>query len=115
MILRGLKRLAMLVGSLAAVTVVVSLVVAAVTGTSVARSVSVGLMFVGAFALVAGAAVGFRGPVRPTHRPDGSFEGLTFAPASDRIETINASHIFVAVGVLFVVVGVAIAPNVSLF
>jgi hypothetical protein len=107
-------RLAVLVGSLAAVTVVASLIVAVATGTSVVRAVSLGLMFVGAFAFVAGAAVGFRGPVRPTHRADGSFDGLTFAPPSDRIETLNASHILVGVGVLFVLVGVAIAPNVRL-
>jgi hypothetical protein len=112
---RGLTRLAVLVGSLAVATVVAALVVAALTGASVARSISVGLMFVGAFAFVAGAAVGFRGPVRPTHRPDGSFEGITFASPSDRIETLNVSHILVAVGVLFVLVGVVVAPNVRLF
>jgi hypothetical protein len=110
----GLRRLLVILGSLGALTVVASSIVAVVSATSLARSVSVGLMFMGAFLFVGGAAVGLRGPVRHTRRVDGSVDGMTFASPVERIETIGVSYVLVAVGILFVLVGVVIAPNVRL-
>ena len=115
MIKRGLKRLACIVGALAAAATIPSLIAGAATDTSAARSVSLGFMFVGALVFVGGAAVGLRGPVKPVHRPDGSFERLTMASPDDRIESINVSHLLVVIGIVFVVLGVVIAPNASLF
>ncbi len=100
---------------LLAVAVVPAAVVSAANGTSLARSVSIGLMLTGASVFVAGAAVGLRGPVRHTHRPDGTVDGATFASPVDRIESINVSHVLVGLGVVFVLVGVVVAPNVRLF
>jgi len=102
-------------GSLLAVAVVPASIVGAVTGTSLARAVSLGLIMTGAFLFVAGAAVGLRGPVRHTHRPDGAVSGFTFASPVDRVESINVSHLLVILGVVFAFIGVVVAPNVRLF
>ena len=114
MIVAGLKRLALLTCSLGITTVVISLVIGLVTGTSLSRSVSLGLMFLGAFMFVAGAAVGLRGPARAARRPDGAFERITLASPPERVETINVSYVLVSVGVLFVLIGVVLDPYAHL-
>jgi len=114
MIKAGLRRLALLVGALSALAVVPSALVAAITGTGLARSVSLGFMFVGAFAFVAGAAVGLRGPARPTRRPDGTWEGVRLASPDERVETLNVSHVLVVIGLALVVIGLALAPGVRI-
>jgi hypothetical protein len=114
MIVQGLRRLSLITGSLVAVAVVPAAMVAALTSMSLARAVSLGLMLMGSFLFVAGAAVGLRGPARHTHRPDGGVDGFTFASTSERIESINVSHLLVGIGIVLALVGVVIAPNVRL-
>lgn len=114
MIAQGLRRLLVITGLLVAVAVVPAAMVAAVTSASLARAVSLGLMLTGSFLFVAGAAVGLRGPARHTHRPDGGVTGFTFDSTSERIESINVSHLLVGLGVVLTLVGVVVAPNVRL-
>jgi hypothetical protein len=113
-IVAGLKRLALVTCSLGSATVAVSLVIGLVTGTALSRAASLGLMFLGAFMFVAGAAVGLRGPVRVTRRPDGTFEKVTLASPAERVETINVSHLLVGVGLFFVLIGVILDPYAHL-
>ena len=114
MIARGLKRLATLFLALAAVTAAVSLVIGLFTGTPTLRALSLGFMLVGSFVFVLGGAIGLRGPTRRAHRPDGSVAGVTVDSPGDRIESINASYVLLAIGIGLVLLGVVLDPNARL-
>jgi len=113
-IVAGLRRLAAVVGSLGLVVVTLSVVVGLLTGTALSRAVSLGLIFLGSFMFVAGAAVGLRGPARPNRRPDGVFERWALESPAQRVEAINVSYLLVAVGLFFVLVGVVLDPRAQL-
>lgn len=114
MIVVGLKRLAFITGSLGTATVVISLAIGLLTSTAASRAVSLGLIFLGAFMFVAGAAVGLRGPARPNRRPDGAFEQWSLDAPAERIESVNASYILVGLGLFFVLIGVVVDPHARL-
>ena len=116
MVLAALRRLALLVLLGSAVTAVGSLLLGLLFGASVLRSLTVGFYLAGFFA-------GNRGPARVRSEAPGpatfpftiSGRRLRWATASEQHETINNSAIFVSLGLIFVLIGLFIDPQHSLF
>jgi len=101
-------------GTIVLVTTLPSLGIAAIADVPPVRVLSLGYIFVGSFFMIAGVAVGLRGPVRPGRRADGSVEGVRVAPPGERVETISASAPLVGVGFALVALGVALDPHTRL-
>jgi len=115
MLLAALRRL---VGLLALATVVAgagSLALGALAGVSLTRSLSLGFYAVGSFLLLAGFFVGNRGPVRMrsesagTVFPLGQFANrrLGWATRDEQHETMGYSAVFIVLGFLLVLFGLA--------
>ena len=107
----GLRRLALLLAAIVAGTAVASLAAGAITGAPLARALSVGFYAIGSFALVGSFFIGNRGPARgrgsaattlPGHRK------LRWARPEEQAEAITTSALFVTVGLVLVVIGLAI-------
>jgi hypothetical protein len=110
--LAALRRLVGLFLLASAVTVVGALVFGIALGADAARSLSVGFYLMGSFLLVAGFFVGNRGPVRLRRGEQGAymFFGSRFvrwASPAEREENINLSAIFVVLGFVLILAGVA--------
>jgi hypothetical protein len=125
--LAALRRFLLLSVGITAGTAVCALAIGALAGTSVDRSLYLGFYWVGALALVIGIFVGSRGPVRVKSDEPGSsmfplpffgFGGkrmLRWATRSEQDETINNSAVFVAVGLVLLLVGFIVDTRYTLF
>jgi hypothetical protein len=96
-------RLARLAIVTAAGTAIVSLVIGLLSGGSVSRSLSFGFYLVGCGALVVGFALAVRGPVRLGKHERGGYRIVT---RDEREDAIADSALFVALGIVLLVVGV---------
>lgn len=117
MLLAGLRRLALLTAAVTAGTAVVSVVVGLIAGASLTRSLSLGFYGVGCFTLVAGFFVGNRGPTRTRGSEAGWLPGrrrLRWARREEQEDTLANSALFIVVGLVLVVVGLAVDPRVRL-
>lgn len=121
--LAALRRLVVLVALASAVTTVGSILLGALIGASIDRSVALGFYGLGCFLMVAGFFVGNRGPARvksesaePSMLPFAGLGGrrLRWATLEEQNETINNSAVFVALGLILVLIGVAIDSRQSL-
>jgi hypothetical protein len=119
----ALRRFAGLLLILAAVTVACSLALGLAVGSGVARSLSVGFYLMGSFLLVSGFFVGNRGPVRP-HGDDPGIpifgplmrhRMLRWATPEEREESLSLSVVFVALGVVLILVGVVADTRYNLY
>jgi hypothetical protein len=104
-------------GALLGGTAVVSLVLGALMGASVARSLSLGFYIAGTGLLIGSFVVGSRGPLRPDWGPEGRQSG-TFIPrgirrASDdeRTDSRKTSVVLFALGIVLVLIGTAVDPT----
>jgi hypothetical protein len=125
-LLAAARRFALLLSATAAATSALSLVVGLLLGSTVSRSVSVGLYLVGCFLLVAGFFVGNRGPARLRGAEDegGAVGGmfgvgigrrrLRWATVEEREEAISNSAIFVVLGLALILLGVLADTRVKL-
>jgi hypothetical protein len=114
----GLRRFALLLAGLAAITVVFTLLFVALGGGDVDRAVSIGFNLVGIFFLLAGFFVGNRGPVRLKGQASAPFFGerrMRWATPAEREEAISDSAIFIAVGLAMIIIGVAVDSRYQLF
>jgi hypothetical protein len=114
----GLRRFALILAGLGAVTGAFTLLFAALSGGDVDRTVSIGFDLVGVFFLVAGFFVGNRGPVRLKGQASVPLFGerrMRWATPDEREEAISDSAIFVAVGIAMIIIGVAIDSRYRLF
>lgn len=104
----------------------VSLLFGALAGAAVDRAISLGFYLVGSFLLVGGFFVGNRGPVR-LKKDDGTGAGIPvlglpllggrnvrWATKEEREEAISMSAVFVALGLVLILIGVAADSRVSL-
>jgi hypothetical protein len=122
-LLAALRRLAALIVLGSAATAVISLPVGLLLGSSPLRSMTVGFYLAGCFLMVIGFFAGNRGPARVKSEAPGpallpfTFSGrrLRWATQGEQHETINNSAIFVALGLILVVIGLLIDPNHTLF
>ena len=80
------------------------------------RLISIGFYLVGSFLLVAGFFVGNRGPVRPKGQGPSLFGArfMRWATPLEREESLNESALYVVVGFLLIVLGVAADSRYSL-
>jgi hypothetical protein len=118
----ALRRFAGLLLVLSVCTVALSLLLGLAFGSSASRSVSVGFYLIGSFLLVSGFFVGNRGPVRP--KGDGGvpvFGPLTrnrvmrWATPDERDESLSISVVFVVLGFVLILIGVAADTRYNLY
>jgi hypothetical protein len=116
----GLRRLLGFAGGTTVVVAAVSLVVGLLLGASARRSISVGLYAIGALFVVVGLFYGVRPPVRTTGGggSPGIFGSLAagggmarWADPEEVRESIGLSAVFVSIGLLLIVIGVAVDPR----
>lgn len=113
----GFRRLALLIAAIVAGTAVASLAIGAISGVPLPRALSVGFYAMGSFALVGGFFVGNRGPARGRGSAANQLPGqrkLRWARPEEQAEAITTSALFVTVGIVLVLIGLAIDPRVQL-
>ena len=116
MLRAALRRFIVLLAGIAGVTATLSLLAALIGGGSVDRALSVGFYLVGSFLLIAGFFVGNRGPVRPkgTGTPLFGARIMRWATPLEREDSLNESALFVALGFVLIVIGVAVDSRTGL-
>ena len=117
MLVAALRRFATLLATITAATAVVSLPLGLLAGASVDRSLSLGFYLVGCVLLIAGFFVGNRGPFRAAGEGGSVFFGprsLRRATPDEREEAVNSSAIYLTIGFLLVVLGVAVDSRLGL-
>jgi hypothetical protein len=124
MVLPALRRLAVAILLCVGVTVAGSLLIGALAGASLDRSLVLGFYLVGCLFMLAGFFLGNRGPARvkseepgPAMTPFGVFgdRRLRWATLGEQDETINSSALLVGLGVVLVVIGVLLDGRHQLF
>ncbi len=118
MLAAALRRLVTLLAAVAVATAALSAGFGLLLGASASRSVSVGLYSVGSVILLAGFFVGNRGPARV--KKDAGFTNivareLRWATPEETNEAINMSAVFVTLGFLLILLGVAADTQHNLF
>jgi hypothetical protein len=111
MLLAAARRFLVLLGVTSGVIALCSLAIGLIGSFSLNRSLAIGFEAVGAFLLVAGFFVGNRGPVRLKGDAAVPMLGpryLRWATREEHQTTINESAIFVVLGLVVVVIGLAI-------
>jgi hypothetical protein len=111
----AIRRLVVLFAVLAVLITVGSSALGLLFETPQQRAISLGFTVIGSFLLVMGFFVGSRGPVRLMRRDRGSLKGARLARPEERAEAINVSALFVGVGFVLVVIGIALDPRYSLY
>ena len=121
----GIRRILALVAAVSTATVVLSLVAGLAVGAAVGRAVATGCYVVGAFFLLAGVAIGSRGPVRPKPATDREpaltlfglgvgARGVRPATDEERRDAIALTWVFLALGLALIVFGVLADSAVEL-
>lgn len=120
----ALRRFVLLILGAAALTAAVSVVFGVLAGSSLSRAISLGFYLGGCFLLLAGFFVGNRGPARVKSETAGSggwpmfgvgTRRLRWATLNEQMETINSSAVFVTIGLVLVLLGLAVDTRHSLF
>ena len=111
------RRFFVLLGALAGATAVLSVAGGLLGGASVSRALAIGFYLVGSFMLVAGFFIGNRGPVRPKGTGPTFFGSriMRWATPLEREESLNESALFVALGFVLIIIGVAVDSRTGLF
>jgi hypothetical protein len=113
----GFRRYFILLGTAIAVTALGSFLLGLATGTRLNRAISLGFYVVGCFGLVAGFFLGNRGPARFKGEEHGGLLGprhVRWATLDERTSSLNDSALFVSIGFLLLLVGLAIDSRVKL-
>jgi hypothetical protein len=122
-VLAALRRFTFLIALASVLTTVGSLLLGLLVGASLDRSVALGFYGLGCFLMISGFFVGNRGPARvksespgPSMLPLPGFGGrrLRWATLEEQNETINNSAVFIALGLVLVMIGVAVDTRHSL-
>jgi hypothetical protein len=104
------RRFGFILGVLASLTVLGSLLLAFLAGWSLNRSIATGFDLVGIFLMVIGFFVGNRGPARLKNH-SAPFWGprfLRWATPGEHVEAINDSAVFIVIGLVLIVIGITI-------
>ena len=121
--LAALRRFTFLIALASVLTTVGSLLLGLLVGASLDRSVALGFYGLGCFLMISGFFVGNRGPARVKSESPGlsmlplpGFGGrrLRWATLEEQNETINNSAVFIALGLVLVMIGVAVDTRHSL-
>ena len=114
MLSAALRRLAILLLLCSGVTVLLSLLLGTLAGSSLSRSLSLGFYLMGCFLLVAGFFTGNRGPARVKGESAGPMllplpffaqRKLRWATPGEQYETMRNSGLFIFIGFVLVVIG----------
>jgi hypothetical protein len=106
------RRFILLLLGIAGGTALCSLLIGLAAGAGVSRSMSLGFYVVGSFLLISGFFVGNRGPVRVKGDPGFSMFGffrdrrLRWASGSEQVESLSLSFVFVALGLVLIILGI---------
>jgi hypothetical protein len=117
----GVRRLAVIYGSIVAATLVLSAVFGLIAGSSVARAVAIGFYIAGALLLVGCFIMGARGPLRGEGRPGEGTTGLIGArrvrraTEDERSESARTALLLFAFGLSLVLLGSLFDPTHSAF
>jgi hypothetical protein len=113
----AIRRFVVLLAGITVVTGTLSLLAGLVGGSSVERAVAVGFYLVGSFMLIAGFFIGNRGPVRPKGTGPMLFGSriMRWATPLEREESLNESALFVAIGFVLILIGVAVDSRSGFF
>jgi uncharacterized membrane protein len=121
------RRIVLLFGIAVIGIAAVSTLIGLALGGSASRSAATGLYLVGCFLVVLGVFAGVRGPLRPAGDADdaeplgallgvGIFsKGVRRATLDERDDARGTSWLFLALGVVMVVVGIVVDPRTRLF
>jgi hypothetical protein len=121
--LAALRRLGFLVLLASAVTTILSLLFGLLVGARLDRAIAVGFYGLGCFLMVSGFFLGNRGPARVKSDTAGSSilplpgfgpRTLRWATRDEQEETINNSAVFIVLGLILVLIGVAVDSQHSL-
>ncbi len=124
MVLPALRRFAILLVVIGIGTAVLSSLFGLLLGASPSRSVTIGFYLVGCFLLLAGFLFGNRGPVRPRGEADAvggdiflrfASRRLRWATSEEQKEAINTSAVYLPIGFLLILLGVASDSQHALF
>ena len=117
MLRAALRRFAVLFGAVAGATFLGSFALGLALGAAVGRAVSIGFYLMGSFLIVCGFFVGNRGPVRPRGVGPSLFGAryIRWATPLERQEALNESALYVVVGFLLILLGVAADSSHRLF
>jgi hypothetical protein len=122
MVLAAFRRFAGLLLVLSAATAALSLLAGLAFDWSFSRSISVGFYVIGSFLLVSGFFVGNRGPVRPKGEGGVPIFGplmrnrvMRWATPEERDESLSLSVVFVALGFVLILIGVAADTRYELY
>ena len=113
----GIRRYVTLLVAIAAATTVVSILSGLIVGASLNRAISLGFYIVGCFGLVAGFFIGNRGPARIKGEEHEGLLGprrVRWATLDERVASLNDSAVFVSLGFLLLLVGLAIDSRVRI-
>ena len=118
--LPAIRRMVKLLVVISLATIVLSALFGAILGASIPRSIAIGFYLVGCFVLFGAFFFGNRGPVRAREEKDavgGVFSiGLRrWATKEEHEEAINASAVFLPLGFVLIILGVAWDTQHSLF
>jgi len=113
----ALRRFAILFGAVACATFLGSVALGVALGAGFGRAVSIGFYLMGSFLIVCGFFVGNRGPVRPRGVGPPLFGAryIRWATPLEREEALNESALYVVVGFLLILLGVAADSSHRLF
>jgi hypothetical protein len=124
MLVAALRRLAFVTALALGVTVVLSLILGLLIGSSINRALTLGFYLAGCFLLVVGFFVGNRGPARIKGEdtigpamlpvPGAGARRLRWATLTEQNETINNSAVFISLGLILVALGAIIDTRHSL-
>jgi uncharacterized membrane protein HdeD (DUF308 family) len=121
------RRVVLLFGLATIAIAAVSALIGLALGASATRSAATGLYLLGCFLIVLGVFAGVRGPLRPKGDADdaepmgallgvGIFsKGIRTATSDERDDARSTAWLFLALGVVMVVVGIVVDPRTSLF
>ena len=117
MLRAAVRRFLVLLAGISGTTAAVSFLGGLLGGASVSRAVAVGFYLVGSFMLIAGFFIGNRGPVRPKGTGPMLFGSrmMRWATPLEREETLSESALFVALGFVLIIIGVAVDTRTGLF
>ncbi len=121
------RRILLLFGLATAAIAAVSALIGLALGSSASRAAATGLYLVGCFLIVLGVFAGVRGPLRPAGdaedgEPLGALlgvgifsKGMRRATSDERDDARATAWLFLALGVVMVLVGIAVDPRTRLF
>ncbi len=121
MLAAGVRRLAVIYGSVVGATVVVSAAIGLIAGSSLERALAIGFYVAGALLLVGCFVFGARGPLRGEGRTGEGTTGLVGArrvrraTADERSEATRTALLLFVFGLSLVLIGSLIDPTHSAF